>query len=256
MEGTLGWSCPDCENLGMLLGEEETQQIIEEFDRLHRPWDCRIQLDDWLDKKRKDFEDLHDVVMADDSLDQLAQEFRIFVVDDEVDEDGINNNKNAITWMDFLGMESLKWLHKQPKSHLVGLLHPREVRRMKAVFARHDLSGSSETAIGIVDGDGADKVFAEWLRELGVGDEEETHLGSSRRGSRIRRKSLAQGGGSGSGSGSGGGSVGGSYGSNLQTWQAFLLDKALCIIAARPNPVVGGKNYVKFAVQLEKRNRD
>ena len=226
----MGWSCPDCENLGMLLGEEETQQIIEEFDRLQRPWDCRIQLDDWLDKKRRDFEDLHDMPLAKESVDQLAEEFGIFVA---ADDDENSEGSSAITWMDFLGMESLKWLHKQPKSHLVGLLHAREVRRLKEVFAKHDLSGSSETAIGIVDGDGAGKVFEKWLEDLGMSEAGE-EVGAARRHSKAK----------------------GDYSSSLQTWQAFLLDKALCIIAARPNRVMGGKNYVKFAVELEKRSKN
>ena len=66
---------------------------------------------------------------------------------------------------------------------------------------------------------------------------------------------FGSGGGGGNG-GSSGGLVSASYGSNLQTWQAFLLDKALCVIAARPNQVMGAKNYVKFAVDLERRSRE
>ena len=230
----------------MLLGEDETQQIIEEFDQLQRAWDCRIQLDDWLKKKRRDYEELHDVPMDEDAVKQMAVEFGSFV--DEGDD------SNTITWMDYLGMESLKWLHKQPKSHLVGLLYPREVRRMKIIFARHDLSGSAETAIGIVDASGADRVLEEWLRELGMTESEESDgRGGKDQDGGARQSSSKNGVSDGLAVG---GSGGGSYGSNLQTWQAFLLDKALCVIAARPNRVMGGKNYIKFAVQLERKGRE
>ena len=71
--------------------------------------------------------------------------------------------------MEFLVMESLKTLNKLPKTKLVTLLHPLEVRRLKTIFAAHDLSGSAATANGVVNHKGASEVRVEEEEGRGEG---------------------------------------------------------------------------------------
>jgi len=208
-----GWSCPECENIGMLLDELQTQKIIEEFEQLQRPWDCTISFSDWLMKKKKEYQSLYDKKMPPEVEREIETDFK------NIDPDG----SGSLSWMEFLVMESLKTLNKLPKTKLVTLLHPLEVKRLKTVFANHDLSGSASTANGVVNEIGAQAVYRDWMTGLG--------LPAAPSSSNRLINSVGVG------------------AANLQTWQSFLLEKVLCVIAARPNTVMGG-NYVHYAESL------
>ncbi|XP_012882080.1 PREDICTED: protein KIAA1045 homolog [Dipodomys ordii] len=121
-----GWSCYYCDNLNLLLTEEEMYSLTETFHQCKVIPDCSLMLEDFLRyrhqaAKRGD----SNRALSDEQEEQAARQFA--ALDPE--------HRGHIEWSDFLCHESLLLLQRlRPQNSLLRLLTVKERERARATF--------------------------------------------------------------------------------------------------------------------------
>ncbi|XP_031232997.1 PHD finger protein 24 isoform X3 [Mastomys coucha] len=121
-----GWSCYYCDNLNLLLTEEEMYSLTETFQRCKVIPDCSLTLDDFVRyrhqaAKRGD----SSRALTDEQEEQAARQFA--ALDPE--------HQGHVEWSDFLSHESLLLLQQlRPQNSLLRLLTVKERERARATF--------------------------------------------------------------------------------------------------------------------------
>ncbi|XP_057580995.1 PHD finger protein 24 isoform X2 [Hippopotamus amphibius kiboko] len=121
-----GWSCHYCDNLNLLLTEEEMYSLTETFQQCKVIPDCSLTLEDFLryrhqTAKRGD----SDRALSEEQEEQAARQFA--ALDPE--------HRGHIEWPDFLSHESLLLLQQlRPQNSLLRLLTVKERERARAAF--------------------------------------------------------------------------------------------------------------------------
>ncbi|XP_050616738.1 PHD finger protein 24 isoform X2 [Macaca thibetana thibetana] len=121
-----GWSCHYCDNINLLLTEEEMYSLTETFQRCKVIPDCSLTLEDFLRyrhqaAKRGD----RDRALSEEQEEQAARQFA--ALDPE--------HRGHIEWPDFLSHESLLLLQQlRSQNSLLRLLTVKERERARAAF--------------------------------------------------------------------------------------------------------------------------
>ncbi|KAM6169283.1 PHD finger protein 24 isoform 1-T1 [Rhynchocyon petersi] len=121
-----GWSCHYCDNLNLLLTEEEMYSLMETFQLCKVIPDCSLTLEDFLRyrhqaAKRGDSER----ALSEEQEEQAARQFA--ALDPE--------HRGHVEWPDFLSHESLLLLQQlRPQNSLLRLLTVKERERARATF--------------------------------------------------------------------------------------------------------------------------
>ncbi|XP_028634972.1 PHD finger protein 24 [Grammomys surdaster] len=121
-----GWSCYYCDNLNLLLTEEEMYSLTETFQRCKVIPDCSLTLEDFVRyrhqaAKRGD----SNRALTDEQEEQAARQFA--ALDPE--------HRGHVEWSDFLSHESLLLLQQlRPQNSLLRLLTVKERERARATF--------------------------------------------------------------------------------------------------------------------------
>ncbi|ELK34266.1 Protein KIAA1045 [Myotis davidii] len=121
-----GWSCHYCNNLNLLLTEEEMYSLTETFQQCKVIPDCSLTREDFLRyrhqaAKRGD----SDRALSEEQEEQAARQFA--ALDPE--------HRGHIEWPDFLSHESLLLLQQlRPQNSLLRLLTVKERERARATF--------------------------------------------------------------------------------------------------------------------------
>uniref|UniRef100_G1QXV0 PHD finger protein 24 n=2 Tax=Nomascus leucogenys TaxID=61853 RepID=G1QXV0_NOMLE len=121
-----GWSCHYCDNINLLLTEEEMYSLTETFQRCKVIPDCSLTLEDFLRyrhqaAKRGD----RDRALSEEQEEQAARQFA--ALDPE--------HRGHVEWPDFLCHESLLLLQQlRPQNSLLRLLTVKERERARATF--------------------------------------------------------------------------------------------------------------------------
>ncbi|NXN12491.1 PHF24 protein, partial [Indicator maculatus] len=124
-----GWSCYYCDNLNLLLTEEEMYSLMETLKHCKIiPGTC-LTLDDFLHYKHLVHKQQFEQPMAEAQEEQAALQFS--ALDPE--------KKGHIEWHDFLSHESIQLLQKlRPQNALLRLLTAKERERARAAFLALD----------------------------------------------------------------------------------------------------------------------
>ncbi|NXK09882.1 PHF24 protein, partial [Herpetotheres cachinnans] len=124
-----GWSCYYCDNLNLLLTEEEMYSLMETLQHCKIiPGTC-LTLDDFLHYKHLVHKQQFERPMAEAQEEQAALQFSALDPD----------KKGHIEWHDFLSHESIQLLQKlRPQNALLRLLTAKERERARAAFLALD----------------------------------------------------------------------------------------------------------------------
>nr|XP_022318708.1 PHD finger protein 24-like [Crassostrea virginica] len=144
---SVGWSCPSCDDLSLLLREDELKGIIDTFDEEINPKGGQITFEEFIEYKRKQF----GRQVTDEEHKQIDLEFRL------VDTDG----SGTIDWWEFLNFQARVKLASRDQTGLVELLTDKEVLAAKIAFARLDVNND-----GSITELEARKVFEEYFSRL------------------------------------------------------------------------------------------
>ncbi|XP_055973362.1 PHD finger protein 24 [Sorex fumeus] len=121
-----GWSCHYCDNLNLLLTEEEMYSLMETFHQCKVIPDCSLTMEDFLRYR-------HQAAKRGDSDRALSEEQEELVGRDFAALDP--ERKGHIEWPDFLSHESLLLLQQlRPQNSLLRLLTPKERERTRDAF--------------------------------------------------------------------------------------------------------------------------
>ncbi|KAJ7335124.1 hypothetical protein JRQ81_013065 [Phrynocephalus forsythii] len=126
-----GWSCPCCDNLNLLLTEEEMSSLSEAFQQCKITPESQLSLEDFLGYKHLARQQEGQAPEGKAKEDQDALQFA--ALDPE--------KKGQVEWSDFLSHESLQLLQRtRTQNALLRLLTTKERERARATFlslARH-----------------------------------------------------------------------------------------------------------------------
>ncbi|XP_031559848.1 PHD finger protein 24-like [Actinia tenebrosa] len=210
-----GWSCHKCESLTSLLTEEEMQELIESFDRLDVNQDTQITQVEYIRYKKAKYKDIHKVEMPKVQVDEAAREFTM------IDK----NSTGTIDWWEFLNHESLKTLGiKRSQFQLVKMLSPREIQEVRDIFHAFDTDED-----GYINSYEVSKGFGRWFGNLRISDG--PGQSSSSFGRPLDAKTVS-------------GHVdrhteifmhADTNNNRLVSWDEYLREKALYVLAERPN---------------------
>ncbi|NXG56496.1 PHF24 protein, partial [Hemiprocne comata] len=127
-----GWSCYYCDNLNLLLTEEEMYSLMETLQHCKIiPGTC-LTLDDFLHYKHLVHKQQFEQPMAEAQEEQAALQFSALDPD----------KKGHIEWHDFLSHESIQLLQKlRPQNALLRLLTAKERERARTAFLALDQDG-------------------------------------------------------------------------------------------------------------------
>ncbi|KAM4052707.1 PHD finger protein 24 isoform 1-T3 [Anomaloglossus baeobatrachus] len=212
-----GWSCYYCDNLNLLLTEEEMYSLMETFSQCKVIPECTLNLDDFLHYKHLVNRRMQEKQLSDELEEQASLQFSS--MDPE--------KKGQIEWIDFLSHESICLLQKlRSQNSLLRLLSIKERERARATFLNLDQDND-----GLVTGSECRKAQHGWFRKQSkeaascnvsishVGPMSESSPASSTSGKSQEKVPLAT-----------------DPDENKQVnWDAFLRENVLYILAARPN---------------------
>ncbi|XP_060752304.1 PHD finger protein 24 isoform X1 [Tachysurus vachellii] len=223
---TMGWSCYYCDNVNLILTEEEMYSLMETFKQCKIiPESCLVS-DELLQYRHFVSKQLFEKDLTDDQEEEVLAQFA--ALDPE--------KKGQIEWSDFLYHESLSVLQKfRTENSLVRLLTAKERDRARAVFQSLD-----QDKDGVITAIESRRAQASWFRKhskepqscsvrlrglcspimnMGI-----SHVGpisesspASSSSDRSRDKAMEK------------------YDNRPVTWDAFLRESAIYILAARPN---------------------
>uniref|UniRef100_A0A8C3KH30 PHD finger protein 24 n=1 Tax=Calidris pygmaea TaxID=425635 RepID=A0A8C3KH30_9CHAR len=124
-----GWSCYYCDNLNLLLTEEEMYSLMENLRNCKIIPETCLTLDDFLHYKHLVHKQQFEQPMAEAQEEQAALQFSALDPD----------KKGHIEWQDFLSHESIQLLQKlRPQNALLRLLTAKERERARAAFLALD----------------------------------------------------------------------------------------------------------------------
>ncbi|KAF1535220.1 PHD finger protein 24, partial [Eudyptula albosignata] len=127
-----GWSCYYCDNLNLLLTEEEMYSLMETLRHCEIIPETCLTLDDFLHYKHLVHKQQFEQPMAEAQEEQAALQFSALDPD----------KKGHIEWHDFLSHESIQLLQKlRPQNALLRLLTAKERERARAAFLALDQDG-------------------------------------------------------------------------------------------------------------------
>ncbi|XP_042192179.1 PHD finger protein 24 [Callorhinchus milii] len=211
----VGWSCHYCDNVNLLLTEEEMFSLKEIFHQCRVIPESCLTSDDFLHYKHQIHKQLFERQMSEEQEEEVLAQFSAL--------DG--DRKGQIEWSDFLYHESLMVLQRfRSQNSLLRLVSGKELSRARAVFL--SLSRDSE---GRVTGSECQRAQTSWFRKHSKESQScnvsISHVGpisesspSSRGRERAQDKSLLS-----------------SEDNRLLDWKTFLKESAIYILAARPN---------------------
>ncbi|XP_057646983.1 PHD finger protein 24 isoform X2 [Chionomys nivalis] len=209
-----GWSCYYCDNLNLLLTEEEMYSLTETFQRCKVIPDCSLTLDDFVRyrhqaAKRGD----SNRALSDEQEEQAARQFA--ALDPE--------HRGHIEWSDFLSHESLLLLQQlRPQNSLLRLLTVKERERARATFLAR---GSGSTISEAECHHARHSWFCKRLAEVSSCSVSISHVGpiadSSPASSSSKSEDKTP--------------LPTEQGSRSVDWPTFLRENVIYILAARPN---------------------
>ncbi|XP_036594654.1 PHD finger protein 24 [Trichosurus vulpecula] len=128
-----GWSCYYCNNLNLLLTEEEMYSLMENFQQCKIIPDCSLTLEDFLryhhQAARRGGSER---ALSEEQEERAAQQFA--ALDPE--------RRGHVEWPDFLSHESLRLLQKlRPQNSLLRLLTVKERERARTAFLAQGIGG-------------------------------------------------------------------------------------------------------------------
>ncbi|KAM4809054.1 PHD finger protein 24 [Rhinophrynus dorsalis] len=125
----IGWSCYYCDNLNLLLTEEEMYSLMETFSQCKVIPECPLTLDDFLHYKHLVNRRLQERQLGDEVEEQATLQFSS--MDTE--------KKGHVEWGDFLSHESICLLQKlRTQNSLLRLLSGKERDRARTTFLSID----------------------------------------------------------------------------------------------------------------------
>ncbi|KAI7793176.1 PHD finger protein 24 isoform X2 [Triplophysa rosa] len=210
---TSGWSCYYCDNVNLLLTEEEMYSLMETFKQCKIiPESCLVS-DELLQYRHFVTKQLFDRDLTDEEEEEVLAQFA--ALDPE--------KKGQIEWSDFLYHETLSVLQKfRTENSLVRILTAKERDRARAVFQSLD-----QDKDGIITAGEAKRAQTSWFYKINkesqscnvsishVGPISESSPASSSS-ERSRDKAMEN-------------------DNRPATWNNFLRESAIYILAARPN---------------------
>ncbi|XP_066566789.1 PHD finger protein 24 isoform X2 [Amia ocellicauda] len=214
---TTGWSCYYCDNVNLLLTEEEMYSLMETFKQCKIiPESCLVS-DEFLHYKHFVSKQLFEKQLSDEQEEEMLAQFS--VLDPE--------KRGQIEWVDFLYHESLGVLHKfRSENSLVRLLTAKERGQARATFL-----GLDQDKDGFITAGEVRKAQNSWFhkhtKETQSCNVSISHVGpisesspASSGSEKSRDKKL----------------LSSEQDENRQvSWQEFLKESAIYILAARPN---------------------
>ncbi|XP_030326471.1 PHD finger protein 24 [Strigops habroptila] len=124
-----GWSCYYCDNLNLLLTDEEMYSLMETMKQCKIIPETSLSLDDFLHYKHLVHKQQFEQPMAEAQEEQATLQFSALDPD----------KKGHIEWHDFLSHESIQLLQKlRPQNALLRLLTAKERERVRAAFLALD----------------------------------------------------------------------------------------------------------------------
>lgn len=145
------WSCPDCENLLGLLHDEEMIELMECFDNFDMDCDSRISLDDFLKFKHKSFKAEFKRPMDDHEIETAVEEFQM-----------LDKPKNGfVDWWSFVDSQIVEKLSHRSKNELVKCLTPHEVKEAGMFFRSFDADHDGKITLRE-----AEKAYERWFASL------------------------------------------------------------------------------------------
>ncbi|XP_055064758.2 PHD finger protein 24 isoform X2 [Misgurnus anguillicaudatus] len=210
---TSGWSCYYCDNVNLLLTEEEMYSLMETFKQCKIiPESCLVS-DELLQYRHFVTKQLFDRDLTDEEEEEVLAQFA--ALDPE--------KKGQIEWSDFLYHESLSVLQKfRTENSLVRILTAKERDRARAVFQSLD-----QDKDGIITVGEAKRAQTSWFHKMNKDSQScnvsISHVGpisesspASSSSERSRDKAMEN-------------------DNRPFTWDNFLRQSAIYILAARPN---------------------
>ncbi|XP_040276100.1 PHD finger protein 24 [Bufo bufo] len=212
-----GWSCYYCDNLNLLLTEEEMYSLMETFSQCKVIPECTLTLDDFLHYKHLVNRRTQEKQLSDELEEQASLQFSS--MDPE--------KKGQIDWADFLSHESICLLQKlRSQNSLLRLLSVKERERARVTFLTLDQDND-----GLITGSECRRAQHGWFRKQSkeaascnvsishVGPMSESSPASSTSGKSQEKVPLTT-----------------DPDENRQVnWDSFLKENVIYILAARPN---------------------
>ncbi|XP_061175618.1 PHD finger protein 24-like [Saccostrea echinata] len=141
----IGWSCPACDDLSLLLSEDELNNILQTFDEEINPKGDHISFEEFLAFKKRQYD------ITEDDHDHLRLEFQL------VDTD----SNGQIDWWEFLTYQAKMRLFSRSQEELVDLLTVKEMEVAQSAFSRLKLNRSGRVSPGE-----SRRLLSEWYRFL------------------------------------------------------------------------------------------
>ncbi|XP_030198286.1 PHD finger protein 24 isoform X2 [Gadus morhua] len=204
-----GWSCYYCDNVNLLLTEEEMYSLVETFKQCKIiPESCLVS-DELLQYRHFMSKQQYEKDLTDEQEEEVLGQFA--AMDPE--------KKGHIEWSDFLYFESMSVLRKlRTENSMVRLLSSKERDRARTLFLGLDLDKD-----GLITGGESRQAQPSWFHKLNKDSQScnvsISHVGAmceSSPASSASERSKAD-------------------DSRSVTWADFLKESAIYIIAARPN---------------------
>ncbi|XP_078656696.1 PHD finger protein 24-like [Branchiostoma floridae x Branchiostoma belcheri] len=148
-----GWSCFNCENIGSLLEEEDTQLMMDNFDQHDPDQNTQVTVDEFVAFQQNLCRQMKGRELS-EAEEQTAR--------DAFDNIDINRD-GSIGWWEFVTAESVRFLQKKPKEYLLKKLTPREIQRVRDIYKEQDFNGQ-----GMILKDNYQEVIKQWMDGLGL----------------------------------------------------------------------------------------
>ncbi|XP_045157056.2 PHD finger protein 24-like [Mercenaria mercenaria] len=206
----IGWSCPHCANISLLLTTEEVKAMTYLFEKIDFNQDLQISLAEYLHhfSRRSSLTNKRGQLLPAER-DRLSRNFKYM----DMNKDG------KLDWWEFVNHESKLYLADKNKYDLVDLLTKKELCAAKATFNKMDIDGD-----GRIKEYEVKEAFKHWYRNFEnqkpsfttemVKDSDILDLHASVFTRWVMESNNSQG---------------------DVKWEDFILDQALYIICARPN---------------------
>ncbi|XP_038067627.1 PHD finger protein 24-like isoform X2 [Patiria miniata] len=215
----LGWSCHDCEDLSKLLHQDDMFELMEVFETADIDSDANISLDEFMTFRKRVFKDRHERDMLPHEEEDEINQFKAIDTD----------RTGSLSWWEFLSHEAVRRLSSQSKKSLAKKLSKKEVQTARENFGAFDTDGD-----GVITEYEARRAYRSWyshfipdpnemtLRERRKIPEEVWKARSKELNTHIDANTNLL-------------MSGDTDGSGTISWEEYLLEQALFVIAARPN---------------------
>ncbi|ESP05592.1 hypothetical protein LOTGIDRAFT_152449 [Lottia gigantea] len=146
-----GWSCYICGNLGLLLTDEEMEDLGTKFERFDRNQDSVISLSEYVLSRATEHSDREWKQPDDFDMQRYKLDFRLADID----------SNGSLDWWEFINHEAQKILMMRPKDELVELLTEKEVLKAKSLFRTFDKDNK-----GFITEMGAKTAYRNWYQQI------------------------------------------------------------------------------------------